>query len=185
MRWQLSLLFFKLDNCFTILCWFLLHYNMKVKVKVAQSCPPLCDPMDYTIYRNLQARILEWVAFPFSRGSSQPWDQPRSPTLQAGSLPAKPQGKPKNTGMGSLSLLQCVFPIQESKQGLLHCRRILHRLSYQSAINIHISFPFLLPPSHLSRLSQTTKLSSLLLYNCLLLAVQWTHCTYSPILGSC
>ena len=45
------------------------------KVKVAQSCPILCDPMDYTLHEILQARILEWVAFPFSRGSSQPRDQ--------------------------------------------------------------------------------------------------------------
>ena len=36
------------------------------------SCPTLCDPMDYTVRGFLQARILEWVAFPFSRGSSQP-----------------------------------------------------------------------------------------------------------------
>ena len=34
-----------------------------------------CDPMDYTVHGILQARILEWVAFPFSRGSSQPRDQ--------------------------------------------------------------------------------------------------------------
>ena len=39
-----------------------------------QSCLTLCDPMDYTVYGILQARILEWVAFPFSRGSSQPRD---------------------------------------------------------------------------------------------------------------
>ena len=45
-----------------------------VKVKVAQSCLTLCDPMDYTVHGILQARILEWVAFPFSRGSSQPRD---------------------------------------------------------------------------------------------------------------
>ena len=43
-----------------------------MKVKVAQLCPTLCDPMDYTVHRILQARILEWVAFPFSRGSSRP-----------------------------------------------------------------------------------------------------------------
>ena len=42
------------------------------EVKVAQSCQTLCDPMDYTAQGILQARILEWVAFPFSRGSSQP-----------------------------------------------------------------------------------------------------------------
>ena len=48
---------------------------LKVKVKVAQSCLTLCDPMDYTVHGILQARILEWVAIPFSRGSSQPRDQ--------------------------------------------------------------------------------------------------------------
>ena len=42
--------------------------------KVAQSCPTLCNPMDYTVHGILQARILEWVAVPFSRGSSQPRD---------------------------------------------------------------------------------------------------------------
>ena len=45
------------------------------QVEVAQSCPTLCDSMDYIIYGILQARILEWVAFPFSRGSSQPGDR--------------------------------------------------------------------------------------------------------------
>ena len=44
----------------------------EVKVKVAQSCLTLCDPKDCTVHGILQARILEWVAFPFSRGSSQP-----------------------------------------------------------------------------------------------------------------
>ena len=46
----------------------------KVKVKVTLACPTLCNPMDYTVYGILQARILEWVVFPFSRGSSQPRD---------------------------------------------------------------------------------------------------------------
>ena len=46
-----------------------------LKVKVTQLCPTLCNPMDYRVYGILQARILEWVAFPLSRGSSQPRDQ--------------------------------------------------------------------------------------------------------------
>ena len=49
--------------------------NYLSEVKVAQSCPTLCNPMDYRVRGILQARILEWVAFPFSRGSSQPRDQ--------------------------------------------------------------------------------------------------------------
>ena len=44
------------------------------RVKVIQSRPTPCDPIDYIVHGILQARILEWVAFPFSRGSSQPRD---------------------------------------------------------------------------------------------------------------
>ncbi|KAB0350400.1 hypothetical protein FD754_015257 [Muntiacus muntjak] len=51
--------------------------------------------MDSTVHGILQARILEWVAFPFSRGSSQPGIKPRSPALQVDSLPSEPPGKPK------------------------------------------------------------------------------------------
>ena len=56
-----------------------------------------------------------------------------SPTLQADSLSAEPQGKPKNTGADSLSLFQQTFLTQESNQGLLHCRWILYELSYQGS----------------------------------------------------
>ena len=51
------------------------HCLLLVKAKVAQSCPTLCNPMDHIVHGILQARILEWVAFPFSWGSSQPRDQ--------------------------------------------------------------------------------------------------------------
>ena len=47
----------------------------QMKVKVTQSCPTLCNPMDCIVHGILQARILEWVAFPSSNGSSQPRDQ--------------------------------------------------------------------------------------------------------------
>ena len=52
---------------------FLLLISMKVKF--TQSCPTLCNPMDYIVHGILQARILEWAAFPFSKGSPQPKDQ--------------------------------------------------------------------------------------------------------------
>ena len=48
--------------------------NIKVKVKVAQLCPTLWDPMDYTVHGILQARLLEWVSIPFSRESLRPRD---------------------------------------------------------------------------------------------------------------
>ena len=147
---------------FTVV-WNLKSWRILVKwpwteMKVAQSSPTLCDPMDYTVQRILQARILDWVAFPFSRGSSQPMDQiaggfftswttrealrllpnpgtePRSPILQAYSLPAEPPGKPKTTRVGTLSLLQGIFLTQELNQGLLHCRGILYQLSYQGSL---------------------------------------------------
>ena len=67
---------------------------MKVKVKVAQSCLTLCDPMNYTVHGILQARILEWVAFPFP-DLSNPGTEQGSPASQADSLPAEPQVKPR------------------------------------------------------------------------------------------
>ena len=69
-----------------------------------------------------------------------PGIEPRSPALQADSLQAELPGKPKNTGVGSLSFLQGIFPIQESNWGLLHCRQILYQLSYQGSPCI-LGFP--------------------------------------------
>ena len=93
----------------------------------------LCNPLNYTVHGILQASILELVAFPFSRGSSQPGIEPRSPTLEVDSSPAEPQEKSKNTGVGSLSFLQWIVPIQESNWGLLHCGWILYQLRYQGS----------------------------------------------------
>ena len=64
--------------------WDLSSLKSEVKVKVAQSCLTLCDPMDYTVHGILQARILEWVAFPFSRGSSQPRDRTQVSCIAGG-----------------------------------------------------------------------------------------------------
>ena len=91
-------------------------------VKFTQSCLTLCDPMAYTVHGIL-----------FSRRSSQSRDQSQPHALQADSLLAEPPGKPKNTGVGSLSLLQWIFPTQELKRGLLHCRWVLYQLSYQGS----------------------------------------------------
>ena len=74
--------------------------------------------MNYSVNGILQARKLDWVAFPFSRGSSQPRNWTQSPPLQVDSLPFEPPGKPKNIGVGSLPLLQQIFPTVESNQSL-------------------------------------------------------------------
>ena len=63
-----------------------------------------------------------WSGFPFPGDLPNPGIEPGSPTLQADSLPVKLPGKPKNTGVSSLSLLQWLFPAQQMNQGLLHCR---------------------------------------------------------------
>ena len=132
--------------------YFLPQLSWTLNVKAALLCSTLCDSVDYTVHGILQARILEWVAFPLSRGSSQSRDQPRSLALQVDSLPAEPQGKPKNTGVSSLSLLQWILPSQESNPGLLHCRRILYQLSSQGSPTrcfltpANLPGPQLLPP---------------------------------------
>ena len=118
-----------------------------VSVLVAQSCPALCDPMDCTsqnspVHGILQARILEWAAILFSRGSSQPRDRTQSPTLQADSLPAELPGKPKNTGVSSLSFLQGNFPTQEPNWGLSHCRQTLYQLSYSDLSTVMLKVNF-------------------------------------------
>ena len=103
---------------------------------VAQWCPTLCNPMDYTVYEILQARILEWVAYPFSRGSSQPRDQTQVSCIAGGFFTSCATGEFQEyswNGVGSLSLLQQIFLIQESNPGLLHCRRILYQLSHQGS----------------------------------------------------
>ena len=89
----------------------LFHLQYLLKVKVTQSCLTLCNPRNCSlpgssVHGTFQARPLEWVAYPSSRGSSQHRLKPKSPAWQAGSLPSEPPGKPKNTRLGSLSLLQ-------------------------------------------------------------------------------
>ena len=71
----------------------------RVRVLVAQSCPTLCDSVDWrppgsSVHGTLQARILEWVGIPFARDFSIPGIEPGSPALKADSLPSEPSGKP-------------------------------------------------------------------------------------------
>ena len=119
--------------------------HLKVKIVSDSVTPWTIQSLEFSrpqVY--LFTKILEWVAFPFSRGSSQSGVEPRSSALQVDSLPAEPQGKPKNTGVGNLSLLQGIFPTQELNWGLLHCRRILHQLSYQGSPDVSGKLPHLL-----------------------------------------
>ena len=93
--------------------------------------------MDCTAHGILQARILEWVTFPFFRESSETMDKTAGLShCRMNSLPPEAQGKPKNAGVCSLSPLQQIFLTQESNQDLWHCRQILYQLSYQGCPHI-------------------------------------------------
>ena len=119
--------------------WFLninVYHNCLVCVcvclhLVTQSCPTLATPCTAALPAPLsmgilQARILEWVASPPPGDLLNLEIELRFLTLQVDSLTSESPGKPKNTEVGSLSLLQHIFPTQESNQGLLHCRQILY-----------------------------------------------------------
>ena len=109
-----------------------LHSHQDGKeTKVTQLCLTLCDPMEFS-------RPEYWSGQPFPSPGDlpNPGIEPGSSTLQEDSLPAEPQGKSKNTGVGNLSLLQQIFPTQESNRGLLHCRWILYQLSHEGMATI-------------------------------------------------
>ena len=114
-----------------------------------------CRQILYCLSHQGSPRILKWVAYSFSGGSSQPTIKPESPALQADSLPAELPGKPKNiqstefsrpeycTGQPFPSL--GIFPTQGSNPGLLHCRQILYQLSHQGSPEtclLHSNFQF-------------------------------------------
>ena len=86
-----------------------------------------------------------WSGLPFPSPGDLPIPgiEPRSPMLQADSLPAEPQGKPKNTGVGLLSLLQWIFPTQELNQGLPYCSWILYQLNQKGRPTILKWVPYL------------------------------------------
>ena len=96
---------------------------------------PHCRQILYRLSHQGSLRRLEWVAFPFSRGSSQPRDlNPGLPHCRQILYQLSHKGSLRIL-LGSLSLLQRIFPTQELNRGLLHCRQILYQLSYQGSPN--------------------------------------------------
>ena len=140
-------------------CWsWFLHRNIWEETYLT-----LCDPMDSSplpssVLGILQTRLLEWVAISSSRGSSQfryqicisciscitgrfftCWTTGEAPWIYS------PWNSPdQNTGVGSLSLLQGIFPTQGSNPGLSHCRWILYQLSHKGSPRIleWVAYPF-------------------------------------------
>ena len=95
---------------------------------VTQLCATLCNPMNgsppgSSVMGILQGRILEWVAMPSPRGSSQPRDQTQVFHTAGGLLMSEPPGKPKNNGVGSLSLLHIYASIHIWIHIILHYSR--------------------------------------------------------------
>ena len=99
-----------------------------VKVKVFQLCPTLCNPMDCTVTGILQARILEWVAFPFSRGSSQPRDGTQVSRIAGGFFTSWATRKAQEYWSGQPTPSPADLLNPGIELGLLHCRQILHLL---------------------------------------------------------
>ena len=95
----------------------------EVKVQVAQSCLTLCNPIDYTVHEILQARILEWVAFPFSMGFSQPrdWTQVSHIAGRFFTSWATREAQEYRSGWPIPSPADLPYPGTE--RGLPHCRR--------------------------------------------------------------
>ena len=86
-----------------------------ISSKKAEKSEKESDPMDYTVRGILQARILEWVAFPFSRDLPNPGIKPSSPSLQMDSLPAEPQVAPKKLRIYLQFLEKCLAWSRSSK----------------------------------------------------------------------
>ena len=132
---------------------------------ILYNLPADCSPPGSSVHGILQARIIDWVANPFSRGSSQPKDWTQVSCIAGRFFTAEPPGKPnfknesesrsvvsdslrfhelyspwnslgESTGVGSLSLLQGIFPTQGSNPGLLYCRQILYHWPIREAPNV-------------------------------------------------
>ena len=129
--WETKAVDLKLDQ---------LLFIFTLKVKVAQLCPSLCDPMDCSppgssVHGIHQARILAWVAVPFSKGFLQLWHRTQVSHIAGKFFTSWATREAQEyTGVGSLFLLQGIFPTQELNQSLLHCRWNLYQLSYLTLI---------------------------------------------------
>ena len=142
----------------------LAKFHACMRAKSSQSCLTLCNPKNCSlpgssVHGIFQARILEWVAISFSRGSSWPKNRTWLSSLQADSLLSESLGNQMKVKVAqsyltlcnsmaytvqgvsqarilewvAFSLLQKIFPTQQSNWGLLHCRQILHQLNYQGS----------------------------------------------------
>ena len=116
---------------------------MKAKSE-SESCSVVSDslqpPKLYSLWNSPCQNTGVGILSLFQGGLPNPGIEPRSLALQVDSLQAEPQRKPKNTRVGSLSLIQRMFQTQEWNQDLLHCRQIHYQLSYQEVLKYEVNF---------------------------------------------
>ena len=115
-------------NALSAFKWNIINYQWWEWVT---ECLTLCGPMNYAVHGILQARILEWVSVPFSRGSSQLRDLTQVSHIAGVFFTSWATREAQEYWSGFLSLLQQIFQTQEWNRDLLHCRWILYQLSYQ------------------------------------------------------
>ena len=118
------------------------------KVKVTQSCLTLCEPHGLYSPWTCSGQNTGVGSLPLG-DLPNPGIEAVSLTLQVDSLPAEPQGKLKNTGVGSLSLFQRIFPTKGLNPHLPHCWQILYQLSNKGSPRIleWVAYPFSSGPS--------------------------------------
>ena len=107
--------------------------NEKVEVKVTQLCLTFCDPMDYTMHGILQARIMEWVAVPFSKGCCQLQDRTQVSRTAGRCFTNWATREAQEYWSGQPIPSPGDLPDPELNWGLLCCRWILYQMSYQAS----------------------------------------------------
>ena len=102
-------------------------------MEVTRSCQTVCDAMDYASMQFSRPEYWSGKPFPCPGDFPNAGIEPRSPALQADSLPTEPPGKPKDTGVGSVCLLQWIFLTEKLNWDVLFCRQLLYQLSVRDA----------------------------------------------------
>ena len=111
-----------------------------MKVKVAQLCPTLCDPMDYTVHGILQVRILEWVAFPSLGIFPNQGLNPGLPHCRGILYQLSHRKNPRILEWVAYPFSSRSSQSQELNWGFLHCRQILYQLAIRETPKQHIKW---------------------------------------------
>ena len=150
---------------------------------MSDSCDPMnCSLPGSSVHGILQARKLEWVVISFSKSCLV-----MSNSLQPHGLYCSWNSSGQNTVVSSLSLLQGIFPTLESNPGLLHCRRILHQLSYKGSPRIleWVAYSFSSVSSWLRNRVGVSLISGRFFTNWVIREAPTVHVQFSSVTQSC